>query len=39
MVLRYTTKLPAWMLIIVSVFGTIIISRVFYNMENKKAKN
>lgn len=36
LVLRYTTKLPAWALIIISVFGTIIIARVLYSRENKK---
>jgi len=38
-VLRYTTKLPAWALIIASVFGTIIIARMFYKNENKVVKN
>lgn len=33
--LRFTTKLPAWVLIIASVFGTIAISRLLYNNENK----
>ena len=28
---------PAWLTIVLSVFGTVIIARVFYMMENKKA--
>jgi len=35
--LRFTTKLPAWVLIIASVFGTIIIARLLYNNEHKSA--
>lgn len=38
-ILRFTTTLPAWVLIIASVFGTIIIARLLYNMENKPSKN
>ncbi len=38
-ILRFTTTLPAWVLIIASVFGTIIAARLLYNMENKSVKN
>lgn len=38
-ILRFTTTLPAWVLIIASVFGTIIVARILYSMENKSAKN
>lgn len=38
-ILRFTTTLPAWVLIIASVFGTIAVARVFYNIENKPVKN
>ena len=37
--LRFTTKLPAWALIVASVFGTIIIARLFYKSENKAVNN
>ncbi|MBQ6374423.1 MAG: hypothetical protein IJJ45_08060 [Clostridia bacterium] len=30
--------IPAWLIIILSVFGTVIIARLFYNAENKKAQ-
>ncbi|MDK2917519.1 MAG: hypothetical protein PWQ37_252 [Candidatus Petromonas sp.] len=33
--LRYTTGMSAWMLIIAAVFGTIGIARILYNKENK----
>jgi len=33
--LRFTTNLPAWVLIIASVFGTIIIARLLYSNEKK----
>lgn len=33
--LRFTTKLPAWILIIFSVFGTIAVARILYSSENK----
>ena len=36
-ILRFTTKLPAWVLIIVSVFGTIAVARVLYKKEDKIA--
>ncbi|OFI06275.1 hypothetical protein CLOACE_10480 [Clostridium acetireducens DSM 10703] len=33
-VLRLTTKLPSWVLIIASVFGTIVVAKIMYNKEN-----
>lgn len=36
-ILRLTTKFPSWVLIIVSVFGTIIIARILHQNKNKVA--
>jgi hypothetical protein len=36
-VLRLTTGFPAWVLIVASVFGTILIARLLYNSETKKS--
>ncbi|MDD4504326.1 MAG: hypothetical protein PHS15_05810 [Clostridiaceae bacterium] len=36
-ILRFTTKFPSWVLIIFSVFGTIIIARIIYQNKKKTA--
>lgn len=36
-ILRLTTQLPSWVLIVASVFGTILIARLIYNSEKKKS--
>ena len=31
-------KIPAWLLIVISVFGSLAVARIFYNMEKKRVQ-